>query len=216
MTITRDRHNKRIDFTISMPVFDFTVNILLSAGELTEQERAAFENAEMEYEDEMDFQDADCPSTCGYMKMPILADGLEALKKDGSTVGALTTFHMQYPFERRMPSTRHQQEPGCIETSPDKDREGEAAWLKNIVEIVQREEMIQELVQEQNGEVAGLRRRSRRMGQSGENPDSNAWTNILCRFPDEATRDRVANEVVQRCQSFNVTVVDTTEEDWWE
>jgi len=41
----------------------------------------------------------------------------------------------------------------------------------------------------------------------------NASTKILCRFPDEATRDRVANEVVQKYQSFNVTVVETLEED---
>jgi|GEM_PF-5453621 len=205
MTVTHDDPQiERIDFTISMPIFDCTVSILCSNRKLTEQERAAFEEPEMDSDDELDCLEDEFPPTGEYIRMPILADGLEALKNAGSSIGALATFCMRYPFK---PYTG---------APNDKDREEEAAWLSKIVEIVQHEEMIQEFVQKHYGEVAGLQRRSRRRGQTGENPDLNASTKILCRFPDEATRDRVANEVVQKYQSFNVTVVETLEEDWWE
>lgn len=125
-----------------------------------------------------------------------------------SSVGAEATFRMKYPFRPFASEAT-----ASTEESPEESLEIEAAQANRIREIVRNEQVIREIVHEHGGQVARLRRETRPASESGEDGDLNGCTRIDCRFLDEATRDRIAKEVVQRCESFNVTVDDSQE--WW-
>ena len=155
-------------------------------------------------------------STWGHMGVQILPDGPEAPEQTGIVVGVEAAFCMRYPFSpTSVQATAQQEETAYDEISPDNNREDEVELANRIRKILLNEQMIQAIVHEHGGEVAGLRRETGQNREAGENPDLNCCTRIRCRFQDEATRDRVANEVVQSCHAFNVTV-EAPEEDWLE